>query len=1089
MSSDEDSDDPIDIDVPSNETFRDGLAREGVEFLNKIKKLLSTEYDLDEDEKDAIDITFTKLAAFLVHSQHGRVINIEDLLKFGLQYQHLLYIIASVCLKLKISSPLALSVSDEGNPFGVAHLNSEDYDDDFEEDCDEGDDINININTNTNTTSEIYVGTEKNFSRQAGIKTISNSTGINDQRNSRFRNEYSDDEDPELEIIANTGRSDSYPIVRNQRDKVDASNNNIQRPRTTPSPVSRIKIDQNRNIDTAPAPLERIIESSSSSNVNMPFTSAGRGRGSNNINHSSMPNLMISKPRRKNKVVSWIADNKWVKGEKIGQGSFGEVFQGMNDKGKLFAVKVLNMAGKTSEVSSLSDEIELMRDLSHKNIVGYIGTMVDTINGVVSIFQEWVPGGSLAHLLKKFGTFRIEVVRNYTKQILLGLKYLHENGVVHRDIKGGNILVDDTGTVKLADFGASTKFDTMDGTQATMHIKGTPYFMAPEVLSENKYGRKGDIWAVGCTMIQMLTGEPPWKDQNVKSLIQLHSLLSSWNKGPPPFDKEVTPECRDCLNSCFMKKETSRPSAAELLETKFLSFDEFEESFQSVGSGDTHGHDGHGDGDDLDESGGMNKIREQLEQAVAHSASMSSFYDRTGNSNGNSATDASASTAANSNDDTMAAIDRKIQQRNANKSRQQQTGNIIESNVNSRPSTSALTVATTKNPYAKGAVSISKNIVEAASKYDQSPDISPSSVSSSYQEPLHVLTKPRVTVDTNFRRPNAAVPQLLSNPYAQGSQGQTQGRGSRLPSLPPSSSSSQSSARDSEGLTPYAEDDDSDYDTPSEINTYRNYTSTKGRIQDDDSYDSGGGGNCSDGRRVAGTSTSKQRYPLPVPAVKINPYTSQGQRQSDSSPYSSGSSSGRQPSSSSYASSQAGATATRVHSAPSTTAAQGAQSSGIGMSSNANRMGPPSTVHSSSFTSQQQRRGGGNSQSQYSEGEGTVDLHPVGKVTNNVQVKAASFTTGGRGHSNREVSTAPPIRSNSNNSNGNNNNNAGSGKASASATSDDFIWTCQNTRCNSVNDPRSKHYLGDTCSACAVRRGASGKRGDNEKLFLNGHQR
>lgn len=80
-------------------------------------------------------------------------------------------------------------------------------------------------------------------------------------------------------------------------------------------------------------------------------------------------------------------------------------------------------------------------------------------------------GGSIAHLLKKFGPFREEVVRNYTRQILLGLQYLHDHNIVHRDIKGGNVLIDDVGTVKLADFGASRKFD-LDGTQATTTIRG-----------------------------------------------------------------------------------------------------------------------------------------------------------------------------------------------------------------------------------------------------------------------------------------------------------------------------------------------------------------------------------------------------------------------------------------------------------------------------------------------------------------------------------------------------------------------------------------------------------------------------------------
>ena len=103
---------------------------------------------------------------------------------------------------------------------------------------------------------------------------------------------------------------------------------------------------------------------------------------------------------------------------------------------------------------------------------------MDLENDLVYIFQEWVSGGSVHSMLVHFGPFQIDVVRTYTTQILQGLEYLHENGIVHRDIKGGNILVENSGSVKLADFGASTII-SMGETQETAIIKGTPYFMAP----------------------------------------------------------------------------------------------------------------------------------------------------------------------------------------------------------------------------------------------------------------------------------------------------------------------------------------------------------------------------------------------------------------------------------------------------------------------------------------------------------------------------------------------------------------------------------------------------------------------------------
>ena len=103
---------------------------------------------------------------------------------------------------------------------------------------------------------------------------------------------------------------------------------------------------------------------------------------------------------------------------------------------------------------------------------------VDVEKEVVYIFQEWVSGGSVHSMLDNFGPFQLDVVRTYTSQILLGLQYLHENGIVHRDIKGGNILVENSGSVKLADFGASAKV-AMGDTQETTAIRGTPYFSPP----------------------------------------------------------------------------------------------------------------------------------------------------------------------------------------------------------------------------------------------------------------------------------------------------------------------------------------------------------------------------------------------------------------------------------------------------------------------------------------------------------------------------------------------------------------------------------------------------------------------------------
>ncbi|KAI3775189.1 hypothetical protein L1987_49758 [Smallanthus sonchifolius] len=190
---------------------------------------------------------------------------------------------------------------------------------------------------------------------------------------------------------------------------------------------------------------------------------------------------------------------RWRKGELIGCGAFGRVYMGMNlDSGELLAVK-------QAHIRELEEEVKLLKNLSHPNIVRYLGTGREESS--LNIFLEFVPGGSISSLLGKFGSFPESVIRMYTKQILLGLEYLHKNGIMHRDIKGANILVDNKGQIKLADFGASKKVVELATMTGAKSMKGTPYWMAPEVILQTGHS------FVGCTVIEMETGKPPWSQQ------------------------------------------------------------------------------------------------------------------------------------------------------------------------------------------------------------------------------------------------------------------------------------------------------------------------------------------------------------------------------------------------------------------------------------------------------------------------------------------------------------------------------------------------------------------------------------------------
>ncbi|KAK7054831.1 ATP binding [Paramarasmius palmivorus] len=212
--------------------------------------------------------------------------------------------------------------------------------------------------------------------------------------------------------------------------------------------------------------------------------------------------------------------NKWIKGALIGSGSFGQVFLGMDaSTGTLMAVKQVelptgssaNLERKMSMLSALEHEIELLQDLQHDNIVQYLYSSLE--DDCLNIFLEYVPGGSVAALLRNYGAFEETLVKNFARQILQGLSYLHERGIIHRDIKGANILVDNKGGVKISDFGISKKIDMQALTGHRAHrpsLQGSVFWMAPEVVKQTTHTEKADIWSVGCLVVEMLTGEHPW---------------------------------------------------------------------------------------------------------------------------------------------------------------------------------------------------------------------------------------------------------------------------------------------------------------------------------------------------------------------------------------------------------------------------------------------------------------------------------------------------------------------------------------------------------------------------------------------------
>ena len=277
---------------------------------------------------------------------------------------------------------------------------------------------------------------------------------------------------------------------------------------------------------------------------------------------------------------SW-DDSKWMKGALIGQGSFGCVYLALHAvTGELLAVKQVetpspgansqNDSRKKSMIEALKREISLLRDLRHPNIVQYLGC--GSSPEFLNIFLEYVPGGSVQTMLNSYGALPEPLVRSFVRQILHGLSYLHDREIIHRDIKGANILVDNKGTIKISDFGISKKLEAtniLSGANNSKHrpsLQGSVFWMAPEVVKQTSYTRKADIWSLGCLVVEMMTGTHPFPD-----CTQLQAIFKiGGSKAAPTIPEHASEDAKLFLSQTFEMDHNKRPSADDLLASPFL---------------------------------------------------------------------------------------------------------------------------------------------------------------------------------------------------------------------------------------------------------------------------------------------------------------------------------------------------------------------------------------------------------------------------------------------------------------------------------------------------------------------------------------
>ncbi|XP_066321820.1 mitogen-activated protein kinase kinase kinase 3-like isoform X4 [Miscanthus floridulus] len=237
-----------------------------------------------------------------------------------------------------------------------------------------------------------------------------------------------------------------------------------------------------------------------------------------------------------------------------------------SESGKFCAIKevqvILDDSKSKERLRQLKQEVDMLRQLSHQNIVQYYGS--ELTDEALSIYLEYVSGGSIHKLLRDYGPLKEPVIRNYTRQILSGLAYLHGRKTVHRDIKGANVLVGPNGEVKLADFGMAKHITSL----AEIHsLRGSPYWMAPEVImNKNGYSFEVDIWSLGCTIIEMGTGRHPWHQyEDVPAMFKIVNTNDM-----PEIPERFSKEGKYFLSLCLKRDPAQRPSATQLLRHPFV---------------------------------------------------------------------------------------------------------------------------------------------------------------------------------------------------------------------------------------------------------------------------------------------------------------------------------------------------------------------------------------------------------------------------------------------------------------------------------------------------------------------------------------
>ena len=270
-------------------------------------------------------------------------------------------------------------------------------------------------------------------------------------------------------------------------------------------------------------------------------------------------------------------------GGAIGKGAFAEVWKvKCLENDTTVAAKIIDLAKVSSSFEDIRQEVQIMQMAKHKNILACHCSFVHRQN--LWLVMQWMNKGSCLHVLRSLHRQGLRSgltepwVATIVRETLQGLEYFHGNGQIHRDIKAGNILLDENGRVVLSDFGVSGWLaDGWNNRQRSTFV-GTPCWMAPEVMEQklDGYDSKADIWSLGITVLELAKGKAPYAH-----FPPMKVLLLTLQEDPPSLDsyddqkdstgKDFSKHFKDFVKKCLQKEPTERPDCTKLLKHKFLS--------------------------------------------------------------------------------------------------------------------------------------------------------------------------------------------------------------------------------------------------------------------------------------------------------------------------------------------------------------------------------------------------------------------------------------------------------------------------------------------------------------------------------------